>query len=240
MKLFYYNGKIENSVVIQDDQFLHITKVLRLVVNDKIVIFNGDGNFYHCQIGKIEKKYLVADVLSVEQCENKTKNQITLFQGIVKKPDNQALIVQKMTELGLDKVVFFQSDYTNVKLETVKNSRLDKIVVESCKQCGRAKLLQVENCNKFDTMIEKLKQYDLVIFAYENQQKISLTSALKVCSGLKIALVVGSEGGFSLEEVNKLESVNAKVVGLGKTILRAETASIALASCVLCLTGEWQ
>ena len=239
MKKFYFDGKIENEVVINDDQFTHITKVLRLPILSQIILFNGDGYFYTCQILKIEKKYLIAKVIAKTCCDNVTNNYITLFQGIVKKPDNQTLIIQKMTELGLKKVVFFESDYTNVKLDNNKNNRLEKIVIESCKQCGRADLLKIEQ-SKFDGVLMQLQEYDIVLFAYENERKKNLNEILNICNNKKIALIVGSEGGFSQAEVNKLEQVGANVITLGKTILRAETAAIALASSVLCKLGEWQ
>ena len=240
MKIFYYNGKIGQSVKIDDEQFGHITRVLRMQVGDKFLLFNGDGNFYECQISAISKRDLIANVLDCQKSENQLKNQITVFQGIVKKPDNQTLIIQKLCELGVQNLVFFESEYTNTKLDGSPKSRFEKIVIESCKQCKRANLICVSNQPNFKNVLEQLKTFDLVIFAYENSKTGDLSDFLTKCSGKNIALVVGSEGGFSQSEVELLQNANAKTVSLGKTILRAETACIALASAALCLLGEWQ
>lgn len=240
MKVFFYNGKIQNSIIIDGEQFTHMTKVLRMSVGEQFFLFNGDGFFYTCKISKISKRDLEAEVLQKNESQNRLKNQITVFQGIVKKPDNQTLIIQKLCELGIQNLVFFESEYTNTKLDNVPKARFEKVVIESCKQCKRADLLCISNQPSFEKMLEQLLQFDTIIFAYENSKTGDLMSKISVCQGKKIAIVVGSEGGFSEDEVQRLEQIGAKTVSLGKTILRAETACIALASATLCLLGEWR
>lgn len=240
MKRFFCNQKITDNIILDADEFLHITKVMRMSVGDNICLFNGDGYFYDYQITKIDKNSLNAKLTNKYLSQNTTKHDLTVFQGIVKKPDNQALIVQKMTELGIKKLVFFESEFTNTKLDNSPKPRYEKIVIESCKQSGRADMMQLENQNKFDKMLESLKKYDLVICAYENEKTSNLNDALKDFCGKNIALIIGSEGGFGSSEIQQLQDLGAKIVSLGKTVLRAETACIALASSVLCLLGEWK
>lgn len=240
MKMFFYDGKIQDNIKIDGEQFLHMTKVLRMQMADQFVAFNGDGFFYTCQICQISKRDLMANVLQKNENKNVLKNQITVFQGIVKKPDNQSLIIQKLCELGIQNLVFFESEYTNTKLDGVPKARFEKIVVESCKQCKRASLLSIATQPSFQKMLQQLLQFDTIIFAYENDKTGDLMSVVSATCGKKIALVVGSEGGFSDAEVYALQQIGAKTISLGKTILRAETACIALASATLCLLGEWQ
>ena len=154
------------------------------------------------------------------------KANIVLFQGLPK-GDKLELIIQKLNELGISKIIPFDSDFTIAKFNSSKLERLNKIAVESSKQCGRSKSLQVESCISFKQMIEEINKFQTVLFAYENER----TTYLKDINLLgDIAIIVGSEGGFSEKEVNALLKTNAKIVGLGNRILRCETASIAMAS----------
>ena len=92
-------------------------------------------------------------------------------------------------------------------------------------------------------MLGNLSNYDLVLFAYENASE---NLSQKVFENLKkqplsVALIIGSEGGFSQSEVSQiLSQKNVKIVSMGKRILRAETASIALSSVVMFLLNEWR
>ena len=90
---------------------------------------------------------------------------------------------------------------------------------------------------KYKQVIEHLKNYDLVLFAYENTTN-PFTSDLHKYKGKKIALIVGCEGGFSADEAEEFNKV-AKTISLGKTILRAPVACTALTSAVMSGLGEW-
>ena len=146
------------------------------------------------------------------------------------------LIVQKTVELGLESVVPFKSQFTN---ETKFNqTRMDKISKDASKQCGRAKLMKVNSLVDFDTMRDMAFENDIVIMPYENATcgKISRIRNLKQAKS--IGIIIGSEGGFSEEEVLKAKKRGAKIVSLGKRILRCETAAIVASTLVMYEMGE--
>ncbi|MBQ0017187.1 MAG: 16S rRNA (uracil(1498)-N(3))-methyltransferase [Clostridiales bacterium] len=233
--------EFENNIIVEGDEFNHIANVLRYKIGDKITIIDGSGTDYECEIIEINKKNLLLKILSMKDCESETKSFVSVFQALVK-GDKFELIIQKLTELGVKKLVPFSSEFCQVKPNTTRLDRLEKISIEALKQCGRAKQLEIDKVKSFKEMIEELSSYDKVVFAYENaSENLSpkiFEDILKM-KDKKVAIVVGSEGGFSKDEAKELENLkNIKTVSLGNRILRAETASITLTSIVMYLLGE--
>lgn len=152
------------------------------------------------------------------------------------KGDKLDLIIQKSVELGVDKIVPFLSQYTN---ETKYNqSRQERIALEACKQCGRGIKAQVGDLIDFDRLIEELKEYDTIILPYEHATVGSMGDIKGLEQGKKIALIIGSEGGFAPHEVEAIENIGGQVLSLGKRILRCETASIISVGLVMYELGE--
>lgn len=236
---FFVNNKIEGNIVeLYDDEFNHIINVSRKNIGDEIILIDGTGNDYYSKIEKINKKSVVLNVLSSKLGENETASNVTVFQALCKN-DKLELIIQKLTELGIKNFVPFTSEFCQVKQNTTRLDRLEKISIEALKQCDRSKKVNIEKVISFNEMINKLQNFDKVIFAYEKSKKSLIKEDIKNCSN--VAIIVGSEGGFS-EKENEILSFQKNVVNvsLGKRILRAETASICLTSVVMFLLNEWE
>lgn len=229
MRKFYTNQDLNVKSVILEDDYNHIVNVLRMKVGDPLYLFNDDGCDYTFRIDKINKKSIEASFNNKKTNLKENKCKVSIFQAFIKQ-DNLELITQKLTELNIDSLYLFNSDYTNLKCKESIFEKLNKVSIESCKQCERSKKLTINNAGNFESMLEILNNYDLVVFAYEKSNK-SLKAALEGCGVKNIAIVVGPEGGFSESEKKKLcELSNVKEVSISKNILRAETASIMLAS----------
>ena len=232
---------VGQTVTISGDEFLHITKVLRNSIGDFVPVFNGSGKDYTAQIKSISKNSLDALITSENTVCTETKNFVCVFQALVK-ADKFEIITQKLTELGVKKIVPFYSSFCQVKPNTTRLDRLEKISIEALKQCGRSKKVEITPVQTFDQMIESLAEFDKVIFAYEKSNQNFAENFLdnNDTNSQKVAIIIGSEGGFSPDENQKIAQLpNAKSVSLGSRILRAETASIALTSVVMFLLGEW-
>lgn len=231
MKKFF--GKKTNGIIILDGEELVHLAVLRCEVGEKVICLTGDENEYLCEITHFSKRIAECKILEKSYCaKNPTKN-ITIFQGLPK-VDKLELITQKVTELGASKIIPFESDFTIAKPNLNKIERLKKISIEACKQCGRSKCVEIEQPITFKQMIEKLNEYDIVLFANETNKKIS---KLDFKNYNNIAIIIGSEGGFSQKEIDLLKQINnVAEVGLGERILRTETASIFLCGLVSYLT----
>lgn len=226
MKKFYAK-KVENNFVFEGDE-LHHFNVLRCSVGEIIICLNKDDFDYLCEVISINKKQAVAKIVEVKENEKNPKVNITVFQGLVK-GDKIDLIVQKLTELGIYNLYTFESEFTVAKANNNKLDRLNRVSEEACKQCGRSIPLEINDTIKFKDMINKLKGYDLVLFANEKNRVRDFT---EFTDKKNIAIVVGSEGGFSDGEIDAIYNAGAINFGLGERILRAETACIALASII--------
>lgn len=223
------NGDI---ITMTGDEFLHMTKVLRYKVGYKAIVCANDGAENLCTITQICRDFAILHIDERTQVDRKNVS-LTLYAGLLKN-NKLDFVVQKAVELGVDKVVPFVSDNT-VETKFLRE-RGEKIALEAAKQCGSVYLSKVGELETFEQVLNDIKGFDKVLFAYEGEKTISVkTSNL---SGKNIALIVGSEGGFKQTEMMQAKDAGATVVTLGRRILRAETASIVLAAITLENLGE--
>jgi len=226
MKKFYAEKK-DDLFLFEDDEFHHLN-VLRCRVGEEIICLTTDGFEYLCEITSIEKKKAYAKIISKKLNDKNPNKQIAVFQGNVK-GEKIDLIVQKLTELGISEFYTFESSFTTAKINNNKIERLNKISMEACKQCGRSIPLKINEGLKFKEMLSLLEEYDIILFANE-KEKLRNFDDLKNYN--KIAIIVGSEGGFSDAEIEQINQLNVINFGLGNRILRAETACIAMSSII--------
>lgn len=234
-RFYVETGDISDGIItVKGDEFVHMTKILRHKVGYKIVVNNNfDGYDYYAAITDIGKESARAEIVEKVINDTDTSVDITLMQALPK-GDKSDFIAQKATELGIKKIIFFISEFTAEKKFNL--DRIRRITLEACKQCGRAFVPSVETVYAINEL--PIGEYDKVILMSEHERKISLSDIAIEKDTAKVALIVGSEGGFSTEEVNELIFKGAISVSLGKRILRAETASIAAMSIVMYKLGE--
>ena len=232
-RFFVSPSDISNDVItVCGDEFLHLTKVLRYKVGYKAIVCANDGIEHTCTIVEIAKDG--AKLRIDESHARDTKNvNITLYAGLLKN-NKLDFAIQKAVELGVDRVVPFTS--ANCAETKFSKDRANKIALEAAKQCGSVYLSEVGELTNIDGVIDDIKSYDGVLFAYEFEKQNKITDNLP--NGKRIALIVGPEGGFQPDEAERIINAGAKSVTLGKRILRAETASIILSALVLNGLGE--
>lgn len=224
-------------ITLEGEEFEHMTKVLRHKVGFKIIVSLNDGKDYYCTIVEISKTYAKAEVDEIIDNECKSTASVTLFQALPK-GDKLDIIIQKCVELGVEDIIPFKSRFTNESKYNVNRAR--RIALEACKQCGRARKANVGELVDFEEMIERLSYYDVVILPYENAKVGSMRDVVGLGEGKKIALIIGSEGGFFSDEVKLAEKKNAQVISLGKRILRCETAAIIASALIMYELGDLQ
>ena len=232
-----------NQIILNGEEHNHLSKVLRLKPNDEVECFYNDSPVFVCKILEITKNYSKLEIVSEEECLQNPKTNLTLFQALPKQ-DKLETVCQKLTELGVKRVVPFKSSFCIAKENENKIERINKIIVSACKQCGRTNLLKVEKVFSFSEMLKELEKFDKVVFACEFAEK-SQDNLLKTLSGHNmqnkpVAYIIGSEGGFSKDEAEKISKLqNVLTINLGKRILRTETASVALASILQSILEEF-
>lgn len=232
---FVFKENIEKDILyLTGEEFLHLTRVLRHRVGDKVKCFYDGSDIFLCEIIEILKDRALLKIIDSIPCLANPKKQITLFQG-VPKLDKLELIAQKLCEVGVYNIVPFESEFSEMKLSSHKIDRINKIIISACKQCGRTSLLKFEQVIKLKDI--SLTEFDLVIFANEKEKETSINSLIKEIKTAKnIAYIIGSEGGFSQNEIEALRK-KALSISLGSRILRTETASIVLGG-LIAVEGE--
>ena len=226
----------EINGVIDGDEFYHGVSVLRIKEGDEIIVCDNSGYEFLCAVEKVNKKDFTYAVKEKRFNDTEAKTEVTLIAGYLK-GDKTELIVQKAVELGAKKIVVFSSKFSSAYMNENKLSRLNRVSVEASKQCGRAFAPTIEYAPDFESALEFGKSAKNKLFACEfgGEDKADLTSL----NG-STAIVVGSEGGFSVDERDLAINKGYRVVYLGKRILRAETACIALSAIVMQALKEFE
>ena len=217
---------IELDKIIIDDKkdVNHLKNSFRVKEGEEIRAVDGE-NEYICKVLTVEKREITLEILETRKDTTVKNTEITAGLSIIKN-DKMELAIQKLTEIGVDKIIPLETKRTIVKL-TEKKDKWDVIVKEATKQCQRVRLLEIENIKKLKEL--DYSQYDLIIVPYECEEEYSLKNLLRNLSSVpkKVLYLIGAEGGFDISEIEYLKSIeNVKIVTLGKNILRAETASI--------------
>lgn len=240
-KFFVEENQIENDKInIIGEDVKHISSVLRMQKGEQILIGSKETlETYITEIEQIEKEKVVAKIIEKYDTQTESNVEIDLYQGLPK-ADKMELIIQKTTEIGISKVIPVDMVRCIVKLDEKdakkKIERWQKVAEGAAKQSKRSKIPEIKNKIKIKDLENIISQYDAFIVAYEEENEVTLKQELKKLKEqekYKIGILVGPEGGITKEEIEKLTSYNAKVVTLGKRILRTETAPIVLTSNII-------
>lgn len=241
-KFFINSNQIENNKIkIVGDDVNHIKNVLRLKEDDDIKVCNkDDSKNYICFISGISSTEIECTILKEVKDDTEGNVELTIYQGLPK-ADKMELIIQKGTELGVSSFVPVSFKRCIVKLsgkdETKKLERWNKISEVAAKQCGRDVVPEVKNIKTVKNLCEDINKYDIVLVAYEGENdnyiKNELLKIKEDNKKYKIAVIIGPEGGIDIEEVNQLKNSGAKIISLGKRILRTETVALQVSSIIM-------
>lgn len=238
MKRFFVDKIEKPYLTLRGEERRHLADVLRAREGDRVVLCPNDGRDYVYEAVAFDRDSVRLKYIEDFKNETEPTLELTAYISLLK-GDKTELAVQKLTELGVHRVVPFVSECTVRTGE--KSDRLRRAAHEASKQCGRAYIPEVRDAISFADMVGELSEYDTAVFAYEG----AYASGERLKDVLRgdektIALVVGPEGGFSEKEVAVMIAAGHGPVTLGKRILRAETASIACAAVIMQLSGEWE
>ena len=189
-------------------------------------------------INQIDKEFIKCEKMKETLETTEAKTYIHIFQGLPK-GEKLEFIIEKCTEIGVKEITPVVMKRTIVKIDekdkAKKLARWNKIAEVAAKQSGRDKILKVNEITNFKNIFEIIKEYDIVLVAYEKEKNNTLKDALininKANQPLRIAVLIGPEGGIDDEEIAQLH--NYTIVTLGKRILRTETAPLVISSNII-------
>lgn len=238
----------DNRVRLSPDESHHLTRVLRLAQGDEVFVFDGCGNEFQCRFDAVENKRAVLEIVESLTDEVESPLHLTLAQALTK-GEKFDFVVQKATELGVSSIIPIASEHADLKLNREQAEkrveRWQRISLESLKQCGRRKLVEITMpLTLTDFLSERHDETHpdssakAVIFFNERGGK-PIKDALNDLSdkGTVIALI-GPEGGWSDREIELMEMRGCLAVTLGRRILRTETAAIVAATLLQHLLGD--
>ena len=222
----------------------YIARVLRLIDGESVILSSGDGPEYHTTIVAIEKKSVLLKVESIDETNRESKLDITLCQSLPKSK-KMDLIIQKCTELGVRRFIPFTSSRSvsrpDKKEGSEKVKRWEKIALEASRQCGRRFIPPVDNVIKFDDLLRDMDKLDnektLKLIPWESEDNKSLRQ-MSGSEVKKLMLLIGPEGGFSNEEVDRAKKAGFIPISLGSRLLRTETAGLATVSMLQYIWGD--
>lgn len=232
----------ENKIQIIGSDVNHIKNVLREKIGNKITICNtSTTQDYICEITKIQEESIHCNIIGKLETNVETNIKVTIFQGLPKS-DKMELVIQKSVELGVYDITPVEMKRCVVKLnekdKIKKIQRWQKISEVAAKQCGRGIIPKINDVVNIKNICNLCKEYDIVLLAYENEKENTIKQELENIKEinkdeLKIAVIIGPEGGIDNSETKQLSEAGAKIITLGKRILRTETVALNVLSIIM-------
>jgi 16S rRNA (uracil1498-N3)-methyltransferase len=217
----------------------HLIRVLRLGIDDICVLFNGDGFDYQAKIISVAKRGAIVNIINSHIVTNESPIAITLVQGIAR-GEKMDWILQKATELGVQRIVPVITDRTEVKLNAERSDKKMNhwlgVVASACEQSGRARLPEIiEPCALANW---PLQDKNTAKFALDPDGAFGF-SELAQLKPTAVSLAIGPEGGFSERDLATLKAGGFQGLRVGPRILRTETAGPAAIAALNVLFGDW-
>lgn len=237
------------SVMLTGDDARHLAVVMRAQPGDCFIACDGQGREAIATITALDKSSVQAKLAEAIRSAAEMKWRVTIAQSLPK-GDKLEIVIQKGTEAGAAAFAPFLSDRTVVQYderkEEKKVERWRKIAKESAEQSHRAMIPEVRAVSSWKQLLGQLGEYDLALVCYEEEGRAGngLQPILQAFRSRvserepRIIIMIGPEGGFTAREADAAIAAGAQTVGLGKRILRTETAGLYALACLAYESGE--
>lgn len=215
----------KRTVTLTADEARHLREVLRLKPGDEVSVFDGAGKEFRARVAQARREFAELDVdEEIAPAQPESPLQIELAVALLK-GEKFDLVVQKATELGVTKIVPLTTKHADIKLRDENDAskrvaRWQRIALEAAKQSGRAFVPEVTLPNPFESVLKN----PCLLFSEKEGHGLTQINMDAVTA------IIGSEGGWSDEELEQARTAGAQIVTLGGRILRAETAAITAAA----------
>ncbi|HOE11225.1 MAG TPA: RsmE family RNA methyltransferase [bacterium] len=217
-----------NHLFTNDPEILEVARVLRLRSGDRVGVFADDPLDYWYVVEKSDRNGLELRMTGKEINPANPVVPCILFQahGTAGKAGN---IVREAAALGATEVIFFQAERSIGRGSENKIEKLQKVALESCRQCGRSRVPKISLAESdFSTVLDPVRrEYPEILFlTLSPKAEGHLLDSLRSWSRAGVGLIIGPEGGFSPDEESLLRSMSTPFVHLGPRVLRMELAAV--------------
>ena len=240
----------DKTLYIDGEDVKHISKVLRYGQGDEIEVCDSNGHEYICRIESIDRTRIDLSIVDEVDINRESRIRVSLYQG-VPKSTKMDIILQKLTEAGVDEMVLVNTkrSVVNVKGDKAdkKFDRWERIIYEAAKQCKRGLIPKLRGILSFKEALEDMGKNDINICPYEVEKSLGIKEALQTGQVKKIlenkdevrvGIFIGPEGGFAEEENEMVKAAGIASVTMGPRIFRTETASIVATAITLYELGD--
>ena len=231
MRRLFYKGTLAAVVEITGDDAHHLMHVMRAKEGQEVIVVDAENQVARMAMSAFREGAVTLTLQERLAADTESPIALVLAQCLLK-ADKMDLVVQKAVELGAVGVIPVRSQNCVVRYDAKKaaarRGRWQKIADEAAKQCGRTALLSVAAVTDLNDFLQQnaaAAETELIFF-YENEQDQTVKSYLSQVQAKRIVLLVGPEGGFSLDEAAAVAAASGHSVTLGPRILRAETAAL--------------
>jgi 16S rRNA (uracil1498-N3)-methyltransferase len=232
----------QDRTYIRGEEFTHLHRVLRLQTGADVRLIDGQGGEYRARISRMAPNQAEVTITARDMAPP-SRLYLRLFQA-VPRSKKMDMIVQKLTEIGVQEVIPVISEHALVESRSEAKwqerlGRWQKIALEACKQSGRAVLPVIGQPLDFAAAVAKMRRSDEKMILWEREQAVSFREILATSPrGRQVAILIGPEGGFSAPEIALAREAGLVAVSLGRLILRTETAAMVAAAIVQFAWGD--
>ncbi len=228
---FFVDGSREagERVAIGERDAHKIARVLRLRDGDELEIVDAAGHTFDARV-RSEPQGVYAELLAMRSATSPARLRIDIAQGILKGA-KMDFVIEKATELGAAAVLPFYSRRSVVQdLGDAKLERWRRLAKTAAAQCDRREVPEVRTPSRFEALLDRCAEYDVVLMPWEQAAPDPLRESLPVWleSSRSVLVIVGPEGGFTADEAELGRAAGARLISLGERLLRSETAGLAM------------
>jgi len=232
---FYGYKNDSGDLQIFEEEIQHLSRVLRKQIGDQVRVLDGKGHSYNAEIVELNRSTCRLTILDEEFSER--QELLNLYIAPTKNISRMEWLVEKSVELGLRSIHFILTDHSERK--KLRIDRLEKIALSAMKQSERVYLPKVHELKRISECLEKLNTSKTFMAHCEDRtERISLNSVLKSYNEDHINILIGPEGDFSKNEIEKATSIGIKSVDLGTARLRTETAALYAVSLIKSIAND--
>lgn len=221
--------KIKDELTISGDDAHHLAYSLRAKRGDKITAVDGVGNCAEIELINFDKDTIKAR--RVGELKKVVVEKKIILADCLPKQNRFDNIIEKATELGVEKIIPLISERTILRPRDGKSERWQRIAKEAAEQCARDTIPEIGSIRELDGWLKEispLKEDTLLLFCWESELVTTVREVLSVNKDKNIIVLIGPEGGFSEREVQAIKSAGGVSVTLGKRILKTDTAAISV------------
>ena len=227
-----------SKIVVDGDEAHHAIKVMRMEIGEELQVADGKGNWAQGSITAIDKKSFTISISDRGQ-SSRTHPEFVVIQALTKS-DRSKEAIELLVEGGVDRIIPWQSDHCVAKWKVEMGEKWESAVLAACKQSRRYSLPVVEAPITLKGIRERFTEKSLLLILHESaQEKLSVVVSPSAISHEHIVLVIGPEGGLSIDEVREFEAIGGKIVRLGNPVLRSAHAGLAGLAAVQALMKHW-